>query len=104
MGKVTNKLGLSCAKLRSVELKLENNKILGLNEIGMRDIKGKKSRDDKSVVGHNFWMSLAKTKQWENGLLFGPYKFTDWLSPSLNFCAIQVDVKDELGKINIFDG
>ena len=58
-----NKLGPSCAKLRSVELKLENNKILGLNEIGMRDIKGKKSRDDKSVVGHNFWMSLAKTKQ-----------------------------------------
>ena len=42
VGKVTNKLRLSCAKLRSVELKLENNKILGLNEIGMRDIKGKK--------------------------------------------------------------
>ena len=56
-------LGLSCAKLRSVELKLENNKILGLNEIGMRNINGKKSRDDKSVVGHNFGMSLAKTKQ-----------------------------------------
>ena len=56
MGKVTNKLGLSCAKLRSVELKFEDNKILGLNEIGMRDIKGKKSRDDKSVVGHNFWI------------------------------------------------
>ena len=76
---------------------------MGLNEIGMRNIKGKKSRDDKSVVGHNFGMSLAKTKQWEDGLLFGPYKFTDWLSPSLNFCAIQVDVKAELGKINIFD-
>ena len=63
VGKVTNKLGLSCAKLRSVELKFEDNKIFGLNEIRMRNIKGKKSRDDKSVVGHNFGLSLAKTKQ-----------------------------------------
>ena len=103
MGKVTNKLGLSCAKLRSVELKFVDNKIFGLNEIVMRNIKAKKSRDDKSVLGHNFGMSLAESKQWENGLLFGPYKFTDWLSPLLNFCAIQVDVKAELGKINIFE-
>ena len=44
VGKVTNKLGLSCAKLRSVELKFEDNKILGLNEIGMRNIKGKKKK------------------------------------------------------------
>ena len=28
----TNKLGLSCAKLRIVELKIEDNKMLGLNE------------------------------------------------------------------------
>ena len=27
-----NKLGLSCAKLRIVELKIEDNKMLGLNE------------------------------------------------------------------------
>ena len=59
VGKVTNKLGLSCAKLRSVELKFEDNKIWGLNEIRMRNIKGKKLRDDKSVVGHNFGLSLA---------------------------------------------
>ena len=29
---IENKLGLSCAKLRIVELKIEDNKILGLNE------------------------------------------------------------------------
>ena len=28
----TNKLGLSCAKLKIIELKIDENKILGLNE------------------------------------------------------------------------
>ena len=32
LAKKNNKLGLSCAKLRIVELKIEDNKILRLNE------------------------------------------------------------------------
>ena len=36
-----NKLGLSCAKLRIVELKIEDNEILGL-KIGVRNLKGNK--------------------------------------------------------------
>ena len=46
-----NKLGLSCAKLRIVGLKIEDNKMLGLNENWGEKHKRQKMLDEKIMVG-----------------------------------------------------
>ena len=56
-----NKLGLSCAKLRIVKLKIEDNKLFGLKE----------NQVEKKLWGKKFVLGqLEKESGWQNKAIF----------------------------------